>query len=132
MSVIGLRVVLTQRLIRTKSFQAGPDSTTSRGADGLVLHSGSYSTQNSTQPIGGRVDSPTAMYSGRSERSSAMPAFVEASSPSVIAPTAALLPGIDFVLKLICPTPSRQGHVSHKDFAVRLSRILQFEVKSVQ
>src|ERR1700692_1492248 len=66
MSVIGLTLVLTQRLIRTRSFQAWPDSTTSRGADGFVLHSGSYSTQNSTQPIGARVASPTAMNSGRS------------------------------------------------------------------
>src|SRR3984893_8954248 len=66
MSVIGLTLVLTQRLIRTRSFQAWPDSTTSRGADGFVLHSGSYSTQNSTQPIGARVASPTEMNSGRS------------------------------------------------------------------
>src|ERR1700685_1129818 len=66
MSVIGLTVVLTQRLIRTRSFQAWPDSTTSRGADGFVLHSGSYSTQTSTQPIGARVASPTEMNSGRS------------------------------------------------------------------
>src|SRR6202035_531372 len=64
--VIGLTLVLTQRLIRTRSFQAWPDSTTSRGADGFVLHSGSYSTQNSTQPIGARVASPTEMNSGRS------------------------------------------------------------------
>src|SRR5580704_14700811 len=101
MSVIGLTLVLTQRLILIRSFHAWPDSTTSRAVDGLVLHSGSYSTQNSTQPIGGRVVSPTAMYSGRSERSSAMPAFVEASSTSVIAPTAALRPRIVFVPKLI-------------------------------
>src|SRR5580693_6264061 len=66
MSVIGLTVVLTQRLIRTRSFQAWLDSTTSRGADGLVLHSGSYSTQNSVQPIGARVTSPTETNSGRS------------------------------------------------------------------
>src|SRR4029077_16892225 len=66
MSVIGLILVLTQRLIRTRSFQAWPDSTTSRGVDGFVLHSGSYSMQNSTQPIGARVVSPTEMYSGRS------------------------------------------------------------------
>src|ERR1700726_4947691 len=66
MSVIGLTLVLTQRLIRTRSFQAWPESTTSRGADGFVLHSGSYSTQNSTQPIGARVASPTEMNSGRS------------------------------------------------------------------
>src|SRR5271157_761407 len=72
MSVIGLTLVLTQRLIRTRSFQAWPDSTTSRGADGLVLHSGSYSTQNSTQPIGARLASPTEM---NSARSCALPVF---------------------------------------------------------
>jgi hypothetical protein len=36
------------------------DSTTSRGVVGLVLHSDLYSTQNSVQPIGVRVTSPTA------------------------------------------------------------------------
>src|ERR1700689_1405667 len=66
MSVIGLTRVLTQRLTRWRSFQACADSTTSRGADGLVLHSGSYSTQNSTQPIGARVVAPTEMNNGRS------------------------------------------------------------------
>src|SRR5580700_44842 len=101
MSVIGLTLVLTHRLIRCRSFHAWPDSTTSRGVDGLVLHSGSYSTQNSTQPIGGRVDSPTAMYSGRSGRSSATPAFVEASSTSVMAPTAAPRSRIVFLRELM-------------------------------
>src|SRR5208282_1376789 len=81
MSVIGLILVLTQRLTRTRSFQAWAESTTSRGDDGLVLHSGSYSTQNSTQPMGGRVVSPVVMNSGRS--SAGLPVG-EASSASAM------------------------------------------------
>src|ERR1700722_12333638 len=94
MSVIGLTLVLTQRLIRTRSFQAWPDSTTSRGAEGLVLHSGSYSTQNSTQPIGARVVSPTEMNSGRS---SALPVFSVAISVAATKIATALRRRIVFV-----------------------------------
>src|SRR5579864_6306626 len=94
MSVIGLTLVLTQRLIRTRSFQAWLDSTTSRGVDGLVLHSGSYSTQNSTQPIGARVASPTAMNSGRS---CAEPVFAAAISVAATKIAAALRRRIVFV-----------------------------------
>jgi hypothetical protein len=61
MSVIGLIAWFAQALTLTMSAQALGESTTSRGADGLVEHSGLYSTQNSTHPIGGRVGSPTAM-----------------------------------------------------------------------
>src|SRR5580658_4818505 len=118
MSVIGLTVVLTQRLIRTRSFQAWPDSTTSRGADGLVLHSGSYSTQNSAQPIGARVASPTEMNNGRSW---AVLALGEANIASTTKLANAVRPRIVFVCELIDPIPSRQGHVSHKAFASRLS-----------
>ena len=57
---------LAQLLTLTMSSQAFDVSTTSRGADGLVWHSGWYSTQNSTQPIGGRVGSPTATKALRS------------------------------------------------------------------
>src|ERR1700690_2201739 len=60
-------VVLTQSLTLTMSDQALLVSTTSRGVEGLVAHSPLYSTQNSTQPIGGRVGSPTAMNMARSE-----------------------------------------------------------------
>src|SRR5579863_1388779 len=105
MSVIGLTVVLTQRLIRTRSFQAWLDSTTSRGADGLVLHSGSYSTQNSVQPIGARVTSPTETNSGRSAtdswRSSAPPVFSVAISVATAKSAATLCLSIVFVRKRI-------------------------------
>src|SRR5579872_4732821 len=86
MSVIGLTRVLTHKLTRTRSFQVCDESTTSRGADGLVLHSGSYSTQNSTQPIGARVAAPSEMKSGRL---SALPAFAVASEASAMKPAAA-------------------------------------------
>src|SRR4249919_1940470 len=49
------------------SSQALDVRTTSRGSDGLVAHSGLYSMQKSTQPIGARVGSPTVMKIGRSE-----------------------------------------------------------------
>src|SRR5262245_27412468 len=94
MSVIGLMLVLTQRLIRLSSFQAWPDSTTSRGVDGLVLHSGSYSMQNSTQPIGARVISPTETNSGRS---CAEPVFSVAISVAATKSAAALRRSIVFV-----------------------------------
>src|SRR5580658_9974733 len=113
MSVIGLTLVLTQRLILIRSFHAWFDSTTSRAVDGLVLHSGSYSTQNSTQPIGGRVVSPTAMYSGCSGRSSATPAFVDASSTSAIVQTTAPGPRIVLIRELIV-TPSRLVRVTFR------------------
>src|SRR5271157_3314352 len=104
MSVIGLTLVLTQRLIRTKSFQAWPDSTTSRAIEGLVLHSGSYSTQNSTQPIGARVASPTA---ANSTRSSAEPARGEANIANAITPAAALHLRIAFATGfIVTPAPS--------------------------
>src|SRR6202020_1892368 len=98
MSVIGLTWVLTQRLTRCRSFQAWPDSTTSRGADGLVLHSGSYSTQNSVQPIGARVTSPTVM---NSERSSAVLTLGDATSASPTALADAISPMIFFVREFI-------------------------------
>src|ERR1700686_3731794 len=52
--------------MRWRSFQACVESTTSRGVDGLVLHSGSYSMQNSPQPMGARAVSPSVTNSGRS------------------------------------------------------------------
>src|ERR1700761_8204947 len=130
MSVIGLILVLTQRLTRCRSFQASAESTTSRGTDGVVLHSGSYSTQNSTQPIGARVTSPTVIYCGRS---AALPPVGTAISASTMMPAAALRLRIVFgPERIVTPYPSRQGHVSHKAFAAPLSRASQFEVKSAQ
>jgi hypothetical protein len=59
-------LVLTQRLTRSRSFNAWSESTASRGDDGSVLHSGSYLTQNSIHPLGARVVLPVEMNSGRS------------------------------------------------------------------
>src|ERR1700733_10469892 len=98
MSVIGLTCLLTHRLMRCRSFQAWLDSTTSRGAEGLVLHSGSYSTQNSTQPIGARVTSPIVINSGRS---SAVLVLGDANSASAITPAEAVRVMIFFVRDFI-------------------------------
>src|SRR6185437_2638508 len=61
MSVMGLTWSLTHLLTCTRSVQAFGENTTSRASDGLVWHSGLYSTQNCTQPIGARATSPTVM-----------------------------------------------------------------------
>ncbi len=130
MSVIGLTCVLTQRLTRCRSFQASAESTTSRGKDGVVLHSGSYSTQNSTQPMGARATSPSVMYCGRS---AALLAVGAAISASITTPAAALRLRIVFVReRIVTPSHFVRDHVSHKVFAAALSRAVQFEVKSPQ
>src|SRR5271170_525690 len=103
MSVIGLTWVLTHRLTRWRSLHAEFESTTSTGAAGLVLHSPSYSTQNSTQPIGGWATSPSEMNSGRS---CAVPPVGDASSASAITPAAVPRLRIAFATGLIV-TPSR-------------------------
>src|SRR5438874_6344978 len=66
MSVIGLTCVLTATLIRLSSAQPRVVSATSRGSEGVVSHSGSYSTQNSAQPIGAVVMLPTVIDRARS------------------------------------------------------------------
>src|ERR1700689_813759 len=110
MSVIGLTWVLTQRLTRCRSFQAPPDSTTSRGIDGLVLHSGSYSTQNSTQPIGARVTPPSAMNCGRScaELPLGYASSVSATTPAA-APRLRIASATEFIV-----TPSRLVRVTFR------------------
>src|ERR1700691_5644928 len=115
MSVIGLTWLLTHRLMRWRSFQASAESTTSRGIDDFVLHSGSYSTQNSTQPIGGRVASPTAANSGRS---SAEPPRGDANSASTIMPAAAPRLRIAFATGFIV-TPSRLVGVTFRTKLLR-------------
>src|ERR1700742_2863060 len=70
-------VSFAQLFTLTMSAQAFGVITTSRGSDGLVSHSGLYSTQNSTQPIGARVGSPTVAYTGGSENAPA-PAPIDA------------------------------------------------------
>lgn len=59
MSVIGLMFSFTQRLTRTRSFHAVWVRTISRGCAIALLQSFGLSLQNSTQPIGVRVVSPT-------------------------------------------------------------------------
>src|SRR5690348_14076755 len=66
MSVRGLMLWLTQRLIRTMSAQAVGDITTSRASVGFVAHSRLFSVQNSIQPIGAREALPSEMNIGRS------------------------------------------------------------------
>src|SRR5262249_42682405 len=66
-SVIGLIVPLTQALTLIMSAQALGLRTTSRGSEGAVAHSGWYSMQKSTQPIGARVTSPTTANAGCSD-----------------------------------------------------------------
>src|SRR5579863_3899627 len=115
MSVIGLTWLLTHRLTRCRSFQASVESTTSRGIDGLVLHSGSYSTQNSTQPIGGRVTAPSPMNSGRS---CAEPPVGAASSTSAITLADAPCLRIAFATEFIV-TPSRLVGVTFRTKLLR-------------
>src|SRR5208283_975071 len=94
---------------------------------GLVLHSGSYSTQNSIQPIGARVVSPNVMNRGRS---SAMLAVGIACTARARRPAAAPRLSNALTTELMTPLPTCWGHVCHKAFALRLSWVLQFEVKT--
>src|SRR5271156_4334907 len=113
MSVIGLTCVLTKRFTRSRSFHAAELSITSRGCVGLVLHSGSYSTQNSTQPIGVLAVSPSEIKSGRSSallahgaasainaiRPAAVPRAIIVPAPQLMWPLSRLL-GATFLTKL--------------------------------
>src|SRR5271155_3462409 len=115
MSVIGLTWVLTHRLMRWRSFQACVVSTTSRGVEGLVLHSGSYSAQNSIQPIGARAVSPIVM---NIERSAAV---LGAGVPNrAAAMTPAARPRLRSAFARVFmsdPFPVLWGHMSQKVFA---------------
>src|SRR5581483_5391451 len=88
----------------------------SRGADGLVSHSGLYSTQNSTQPTGGRVGSPIVMKTGLSNAGSACAAvrspatpWLPAASHATAAKAASLPPARPPCLKrppiVVAPSP---------------------------
>src|SRR5258708_3809902 len=66
MSVSGLTLSLTHRLTRTRSAQAFDVRTISRALVGPPAQSRGLSVQNSVQPIGGRVASPSEMNSARS------------------------------------------------------------------
>src|SRR5690242_1690259 len=104
MSVIGLILLLTAALMRLSSAHARVDSTTSRGIEGPVSHSGAYSMQNSDQPIGAVVTAPTPM---KYDCSWALLATVEANSatPNVIRMTHAVAPRLAPVTQFIV-TPS--------------------------
>src|SRR5690242_20890301 len=104
MSVIGLILVLTARLMRLSSLQAVVVKTTSRGAEGPVSHSGAYSTQNSAQPIGALVTGPTPMYSDCACAWLAA-ALANSATPNVIRMTHAVAPRLAPATKLIV-TPS--------------------------
>src|SRR5580698_4586304 len=99
--------LLTQRLTRSRSLKACAESTTSRGVDDFVLHSGSYSAQNSTQPIGARAVSPVEINSGRS---CAVLPIGAASNASATAPAATPRLMRDFAREFIV-TPSRLAGV---------------------
>src|ERR1700746_120405 len=104
MSVIGLTLVLTAMLMRLSSVQARVDKTTSRGTEGVVSHSGAYSTQNSAQPIGALVTGPMPIYGACS---CARLAVAEANSatPNAIRMTHAVTPRLAPVTQFIV-TPS--------------------------
>src|SRR5690348_3015744 len=133
MSVIGLIASLTQALTLTRSVQALPVRTTSRGAEGVVAHSVLFSRQKSTQPIGERVGSPTATKAGCPIDGKDAPSDA-VRSPAVVAPTetasntAATAAKMALVLSVCArrlaiygPFPSCWGHISHKAFVLGLS-----------
>src|SRR5271154_3356563 len=118
-------LVLAQRLMRVRSAQARAERIASRVTDGWVSHSGSYSMQNSTQPIGALVVSPVAMNKGRS---AALPPASAARSATATMPALTTCSTIIFVRGPMRPLPVR-GHVSQKAFAAALSSLDQFEAK---
>src|SRR5882757_9312463 len=131
---------LAQLLTLTMSSQALDVSTTSRGAEGLVLHSGLYSTQNSTQPIGGRVGSPTATKAIRSfdpppapsepVRSPAEAAPVVVTAKAAVTTKTSAVPVRSIRLKcppIVWPLPLVRDHNSHKVFARLISLVSAFE-----
>src|SRR5271165_7220901 len=93
---------LTDLLMRTRSFQACVVSTTSRGASGLVSHSGAYSEQNSSQPIGARALAPTAMNSGRSLAAFAHGATMPAANAATANPAPSISVGLHFIARPPC------------------------------
>src|SRR6478752_4700918 len=87
-SVIGLIDWLTQALTLSMSVQALDVSTMSRGSEALVAHSGLYSIQKSTHPIGARVGSPTVTKTGRSS-DCGVPPSEAVNSPAAAIPSGA-------------------------------------------
>src|SRR5438874_11611487 len=122
---MGLTVSFTHLFMRTSSFQPFVLSTASCGVAGFVSHSGAYSEQNSTQPIGARAWPPTAMNSGRS-----LPAFAAgAASAPASAATATAAPNICAGLHFMAWPPwlFLWDHISHKQFQAALSSHRLFE-----
>src|SRR5262249_5164069 len=95
-------VSFTHLLIRTRSFQALVDSTTSRGSTARVSHSGAYSAQNSTQPTGARAEAPTETNNGRSLAASAVAGIASAAANAAAASPA---PNISLGLRFIVVAP---------------------------
>src|ERR1700731_3585840 len=124
--MIGLTVSFTHRLIRTRSLQAFALRTTSRASSGFVWHSGAYSEQNSSQPIGARTLLPVPMNKGRSPA-----AFTGAAiSPAASASAAVADPHRAARLRFICcgpPAYSLRSHNSHKQFQAGLSSRAHFK-----
>src|SRR3954453_13875837 len=124
MSVIGLMVSLTQRLTRNKSRHAICVIAISRGWLAPPRQSPGFSAQNSNQPIGERVVSPSEAYETRSS-----PAFAGA----VIANrTAAIASPIPCPLMPIVAPVSCWDHHLHKGFAAGLSWPSTIELNTVQ
>src|SRR6516225_3120103 len=96
------------------SFQALAVNVTSRGAAGLVSHSGAYSEQNSSQPIGARMLPPTEMNGGRSLRAFVGDAAMAAAIAATAIPVANFLVGHHFIC--VAPCLFSRGHISHKQF----------------
>src|SRR5690348_8742214 len=107
MSVIGLMLSLTCLLMRTRSFQDLPLSTTSRGDVVPPLQSLGLVVQNSTQPIGGRVLSPSD--ANRTRSLAAMAADAKAKNTSAPAATAGIPFGYRFMVG-----PSRFCWADHR------------------
>src|SRR5215471_192888 len=90
-------VLLTHLLMRAMSLHAFALRTTSRGASGLVSHSGAYSEQNSSQPIGGRTLPPTVRKGCRSPARLADDVATPATSVFAASPAASISIGLHFI-----------------------------------
>src|SRR3954466_2344410 len=121
MSVIGLMVSLTQRLTRKRSLHVACVMTISRGCVAPPRQSAGLSAQNSTQPIGERVESPRLAYKTRSS-----PAFAGAVIANRTAAKASPIPAP--LMPIVAPVSCWDHHL-HKGFAAGLNRTSAIELK---
>src|SRR5262245_23476118 len=91
----------THLLMRTRSVQDLLDRTTSRGMLAATLHLSGWSTQNSTQPIGGRVDGPVDTNSGGS---GVAPAGAVPASRATAQPAASIAPYLEVICSPLRPS----------------------------